>query len=341
MTGFTRFSGGVFADAIEGGRAGTEIGVESAGLTARTRDGQVFTLDYGDCKLEMGGASGHMLFCRNPDRSITIFCEDRAFPSALAKVGGSALQGQLDALFQRRRRERRQGRVWGLVTVSLAAVLISGGYFGVKAAGRSLVRAVPVSVDRQIGEMTIKNMDLQGDKVEDPIIVDAVQAMVERLEHHADGEEFRFSVEVVDAPIVNAFALPGGPIVVYSGLIEKADTAEQVAGVLAHEMAHVTQRHGIERIAQSVGLILAVDMLLGDTSGLVALGVELLESAAISSYSRTQEADADEVIGDTIDRPVTWNGSSDVSALAGQPVRLRFVLNDADVYAFQFKKDDR
>lgn len=295
MTGSRSFSGGVFANAIEGGRVGTEIEVGAGGLTARTRDGQIFSLDYVDCQLEMGGASGQMLFCRNPDRSITIFCEDRAFPQALAEAAGSALHGQLDALFQRRRQERRRGRIWGVVTVSLVVMLVIGGYLGIKAAGRSAVRAIPVSVDKQIGKLAIETMDLQGETVEDPVIVNAVQAIVDRLEQHADGEAFSFSVQVVDAPIVNAFALPGGPIVVYTGLIEKADTAQQVAGVLAHEMAHVTQRHGIERIAQSVGLILAVDLLLGDTSGLVALSVELLESAAISSYSRGQEAEADKV----------------------------------------------
>ena len=295
MTGSREFSGGVFASTIEGGRAGTKIQVGEEGIKARTRDGQVFSLDYGGCRLDMGGASGQMLFCRNPDRSITIFCDDKAFPGALAEAAGSALQGQLDALFRRRRQERRRARTWGLATVGLLGVLVIGGYLGIKDAGRYAAGAVPVSVDQRIGRLTIEAMDLQGEPVEDPVIVDAVQAMVERLEPHAGSEAFSFSVQVVDAPIVNAFALPGGPIVVYTGLIEKADSPEQVAGVLAHEMAHVTQRHGIERIAQSVGLVLAVDLLLGDTSGLVALSVELLQNAAISSYSRAQEAEADEV----------------------------------------------
>jgi hypothetical protein len=49
------------------------------------------------------------------------------------------------------------------------------------------------------------------------------------------------------------------------------------------------------------------------------------------------EVDADHAFGDTIERTVTWKGSTDISSLAGQPVRLRFVLRDADVYAFEFK----
>ncbi len=295
MTGPEEFMGGVFADAIEGGRAGTVIRLGEGRLTARTRDGQVFSLDYDNCRLDMGGASGHMLFCRSPDRSVTIFCDDKAFPPALAEAAGSVLHGQLDALFGRRRQERRRVRIWGLATVSLLGLLVISGYLGIEAAGRYAAGAVPVSVDKRIGQLAIQAMDLQGEPVEDPVIVGAVQAMVERLERHADSDEFSFSVQVVDAPIVNAFALPGGPIVVYTGLIEKASSPEQVAGVLAHEMAHVTQRHGMQRIAQSVGLVLAVDLLLGDTSGLVALSVELLEKAAISSYSRAQEAEADEV----------------------------------------------
>jgi len=99
---------------------------------------------------------------------------------------------------------------------------------------------------------------------------------------------------VVDAPIVNAFALPGGPIVVYTGLIGKAAGAEEVAGVIGHEMAHVTARHGLERIADSVGIVTAVQILVGDTQGLVAFGAELFTLASVNSYSRRQEMAADE-----------------------------------------------
>ncbi|MCA9038666.1 MAG: M48 family metallopeptidase, partial [Planctomycetaceae bacterium] len=103
----------------------------------------------------------------------------------------------------------------------------------------------------------------------------------------------KFEVHVIQSSEVNAFCLPGGFIVVYTGLMEQAEQPEQVAGVLAHEMAHATLRHGLQRIGQSLGLAAAVNLLLGDVQGIVVLGSELFQLASINSYSRIQESAAD------------------------------------------------
>ena len=97
----------------------------------------------------------------------------------------------------------------------------------------------------------------------------------------------------MDSPEVNAFCLPGGKMVVYTGLLKKAKTAEQVAGVLSHEMAHAIKRHGLQRITESLGIVVAIELMIGDVGGLVAIGVELGKSAALTSYSRELETEAD------------------------------------------------
>jgi predicted Zn-dependent protease len=148
-------------------------------------------------------------------------------------------------------------------------------------------------VDQQIGAAALKSMDLGGPQVEDPVVVEAIRSMVERLAPHAATPGLDFQVHVVDSSTVNAFALPGGTIVVYTGLIQEAEQADQVAGVLGHEMAHATLRHGVERIAQSLGLAAAAGLLLGDTEGLVAAGADLFQQSSINSYSREQESAAD------------------------------------------------
>lgn len=82
-------------------------------------------------------------------------------------------------------------------------------------------------------------------------------------------------------------------MVVYTGLLELARSADQVAGVLAHEMAHATLRHGLMRIGQSMGVIAAVQLLMGDAAGLVALGAQLAQKSVLTSYSRVAEREAD------------------------------------------------
>ena len=85
---------------------------------------------------------------------------------------------------------------------------------------------------------------------------------------------------MVQSPVVNAFALPGGYVVVFTGLLKKAESGEEVAGVLSHELNHVLQRHGMERIVKMLGLAAAIGILLGDQQGLTGLakqvGMELV-----------------------------------------------------------------
>jgi predicted Zn-dependent protease len=99
----------------------------------------------------------------------------------------------------------------------------------------------------------------------------------------------KFQFFVTDDKSVNAFAMPGGFVVVHTGLLLQAATPEEVAGVLAHEVQHVEQRHSLRRIAQSLGLSAAVSILFGDLSGLASLGGDLLQL----KFSRDHETEAD------------------------------------------------
>ena len=106
-----------------------------------------------------------------------------------------------------------------------------------------------------------------GAPFDDPRVKAALETIVQRLAPFAARRDFDFRVRVIESEQVNAFALPGGQIVVFTGLLRRAERAEQVAGVLAHEMAHVTLRHGLRNVAHRAGLALGVQLLLGDVSG--------------------------------------------------------------------------
>ena len=98
---------------------------------------------------------------------------------------------------------------------------------------------------------------------------------------------------MTDSPDVNAFALPGGYIFVNYGLIEKAATPEEVAGVLAHEIQHVLKRHGLKNVVGRAGLGLILGLLLGDLEGLGGLIIGASSELAALSFSREQEEEAD------------------------------------------------
>jgi beta-barrel assembly-enhancing protease len=287
------FSGGVFSEQIEGGRAGADVELSSTGISAMTTDGRHFNISYSECQVQIGGFSGRMVFCRNRDRSLTIFCEHKEFAHALSEASLGLLESQLEQQLKQRRRERGASRGLGVAILMAIVVLVVGGYFVVRIAAQAAVQALPIRVDQEIGEHAFAGMDLGGPEVRDAEVVHAMQAIVDRMAPEAALDGLEFEVHVVESAEVNAFALPGGTVVVYTGLIEQANHPGEIAGVLGHEMAHATLRHGLERISQSLGMAAAVNFLLGDASGIMMAGAELFQLASINSYSREQEAAAD------------------------------------------------
>ena len=293
MYGPSEFEGGVFSDEIEGGRASATIELSTSGMVALTSTGQRFGILYRDCQLDIGGATGRMVFCRTLDRKLTIFCEDRRFPAALDMESGGELAEQFSSVRGQRLSEGIRWRIWLLGMAIVSVLCLIGGYYALIAIAKASIVAVPVSVDTKIGKLAMESLELEGTRVTDKVVVDAIQGMVSRLEPHSELKGLTFEVRVMDSPEVNAFCLPGGKMVVYTGLLKKAKTAEQVAGVLSHEMAHAIKRHGLQRITESLGIVVAIELMIGDVGGLVAIGVELGKSAALTSYSRELETEAD------------------------------------------------
>ena len=181
---------------------------------------------------------------------------------------------------------------WGAVLAVLAFLI-----WGVPRAFRwgidASVDALPVSIDRSIGEAVEGQLAVGGELVEDELLTSAVQEMLDRLTPFAELPGIEYHVRVVESEVANAFALPGGYLTVFTGLIAEAESPEQVAGVLAHEIAHVTERHGLRRIAHSLGLWVAIRFFLGDTQGLANVATELFTMASVNDYSQEQESGAD------------------------------------------------
>ena len=288
------FPGGVFSDEIDGGRAGAHIRLGDRGITARTSEGREFVITYSECDLELGGDSGRMVFCRTADRTLTFFCEDRRFPEALKRAAVGELFEQVDTILIAGNRQRWVGRVGLWVTLAVSTVALIGAYYGVVALARVAITSVPIAVDQEIGEAALPAVLSEfGEEIKSPMALDAVQAVVDRLAPHAAVRGVNYRVLIVDSNVVNALALPGGTILVFRGLIDEMDSTEQLSAVIAHEMSHVTLRHHLRQISRSVGIVAAIHIVIGDVGGIVALGTEVLQTAALNNYSQSQETEAD------------------------------------------------
>jgi predicted Zn-dependent protease len=124
-------------------------------------------------------------------------------------------------------------------------------------------------------------------------------AIVARLAKSSRAGTFPFTFTILNDQEVNAFALPGGPMFVNTGLIAAVDNESQLAGVLAHEMSHVALRHGTHEVSKAnliqIPAALASSMVSNDSvlGELAKLGIDFGAQSILMQYSRSAEHDAD------------------------------------------------
>ena len=156
---------------------------------------------------------------------------------------------------------------------------------------------LPVSEENKLG----REMSAQVEKELRVHKDDEVQAYIQRLgtklarKARDTPQGIKFSFKVIDDDkTVNAFAIPGGHIYIYSGLMKAADDEAELAGVVSHEIAHVTQRHIAERLVAQYGLQTVLGLALGAEPGLLAqIAAQVAGTGALLKFTRDQESEAD------------------------------------------------
>lgn len=146
-----------------------------------------------------------------------------------------------------------------------------------------------------LGRQLAAEQDRASEFVTDPIVTEYVNRVAQNIVLHSDAR-IPFTIKVLDANDVNAFALPGGFLYVNRGLIEAADNEAELAGVLAHEIAHVTARHGVEQASKGTFLNYASIPLifLGGWGGYIVQQVAgLAVPLTFLKFSRGAEKEAD------------------------------------------------
>lgn len=107
-------------------------------------------------------------------------------------------------------------------------------------------------------------------------------------------DEFSWQVRIINSPVKNAFAAPGGKLYFYTGLIDYLDNSAQLAGVMAHEIAHADRRHATEQMTKAYGLSILLSILIGDSENkLTQIAADMAGGLASLAFSRTHEYEAD------------------------------------------------
>ncbi len=182
---------------------------------------------------------------------------------------------------------RRKRRLTALGTT--LAFAIGGFFLAIPFLSGFLSRFVPASVESTVGSQMIEELGKETSFCQDPDGLAVLDVLVESLAAQTDGT-YEFRVYVADQEILNAFAAPGGHIVLYRNIIDQAETPEEVAGVLAHEMAHIIEGHPARGMVEAMGYGIFKLFTVDDSTG-----AELVKSAVTNHYSREDELEADRV----------------------------------------------
>ena len=180
-----------------------------------------------------------------------------------------------------------------LILLSIGAALFAGGYFLVKEIGKSdldLSYEVSIEQEEKLGDLFKDMIWDQYPTIKDNAADTALQQITERLIHALDSTPYRYQFTIIKSEEVNAFTIPGGNIFVFSGLMEMAETPEEVAAVLAHEIGHAEKRHVVSKLLKELSITAIVSILSGGDPSILT---NILKEIIGNSFDREQEEDAD------------------------------------------------
>ncbi|MCS6759962.1 MAG: M48 family metallopeptidase [Candidatus Devosia euplotis] len=207
------------------------------------------------------------------------------------------IKATLPVLGSKQRREAgRQVRIAVATTLTLGTV-IAAYLYGVPLLASRIVGLVPIAWEQRLGATAAEQMQssLGGFVVCDPDPGSPANRALARFGQAAlagSGTPFSLDINVVRSDVPNAFALPGGQVFFLSALLDQAQSPDEFAGVLAHEIGHVFYHHGMEQLISSAGTGALIGFILGDMTGL-SLAAGLGSAIIDARFSRDAERQAD------------------------------------------------
>ncbi|MGH3119028.1 MAG: M48 family metallopeptidase [Gaiellales bacterium] len=180
------------------------------------------------------------------------------------------------------------------------------------ATGLAQFSLVSVPQEIEIGQQANAQVRKEVPEVRDAQVTGYIRSVGQRLVARAPGPKYPYNFSTADYREINAFALPGGPVWIHRGVLHAATNESQVAGVLAHEIAHIAQRHAADQLTKAMMTNLGLGLLgavLGNGGGASAaqMAAGFLANGIFLKFSRDDEREADQV-GLQMMRQAGWDG---------------------------------
>ncbi|PZX13690.1 peptidase M48-like protein [Breznakibacter xylanolyticus] len=276
-------------DNYVGGRRSGELTLETGSVVFRHSEG-VITWPLNEVEFSRGGAGNALVYIKH--RTIatpTLYTSDKKIIKDTALQGNYATRDNIRVLRAGHQRSR-------LITLAVVLLLLSplALIFTFRSSiVSSIADHIPVSYEQKVGDNLFTLVSSGYKIIEDTTLNQHFNNMVAPLVKQVSDTTHHFDFYMISDTTVNAFALPGGKVVVNSGLILKSDQWSEIQGVLAHEIAHVTLRHHVRGVINQQGLFFLISALVGGYSDMVATLAGYGSHLESLMYSRKFEFEAD------------------------------------------------
>ena len=279
---------GYYLDGQSAARHRAVIGLKRTGLEITTDRGTLWW-PYAEIAQTQGFYAGEEVRLeRGGEIPEVLLVSDAAFLTALHRI-----TPELATRFHNPARRRMRAKLTLVAALAVIGITTSMYLWGIPALAGIIASQVPVSWEERLGEAVVEHLAPPARRCADPTLTAAIDEIIVTLTRTLPGSPYTFAVVVADNPTVNAFAAPGGHVVLFRGLVERTKTPEELAGVLAHELQHVLKRHATRLLVQNASTGLLVAALTGDASGAMTFGLEGARLLGILRYSRGYEEEAD------------------------------------------------
>ncbi len=215
-------------------------------------------------------------------------------PGARLEVNGKqaldfimAMQAEQSKPWHKKSQTKEYGRNL-LIFLGIVTVLVTAYFLIVPWMSEKLASTISVSTEQQLGNAVYDALDLSGQEDKE-----ATAVLNEFFQEMKVQTPYAIHITVVKSDVVNAFALPGGNIVVYSALLNELKTYPELAALLCHEFTHVNNKHSTKSIFRQLGSRVFLSLLFGKFGNVTSIMVDQADKFKSLKYSRSLEKEAD------------------------------------------------
>ncbi len=275
---------------VKGGRISGNLSIKNNCIYFENEE-LSYQINFINLAINTGGASNRFIFFADKTNAeISIYTSDKK----VLKNSLLASNKNFKSEISKSKSDLRKTLKGVFIVIALVGLFITGLYLSKDKMVEKIADQVPASWEKEAGDKLFSTLSLQYKFIKNDSLEKEFLKVAQPLLKQIEKDGFKIDLYFVKDASINAFALPGGKVVIQTGLIENAKSWEEVMGVVSHELSHVTRRHHIRGIINNLGIFTILSAAFGDVSALAGTFLNVGGELASLSNSRDFENEADE-----------------------------------------------